>query len=133
VRSAGLLLTGGASRRLGVPKTDLLLDGERLVDRAARLLVTVCDPVIEVGPGLSGLRAVREDPPGEGPLAAFAAGAAALAADGHRGTVLALAVDLPFVETPLLAWLAARPGHGTVVPRVDGIPQTLCARYGPTA
>ena len=101
-------MTGGASSRLGAPKAEL-------------------------GPGLSGLTAVREDPPGEGPLAAFAAGTAALAAAGHGGVVLALAVDLPFVEPPLLDWLAARPGDATVVPRVDGMPQTLCARYAPTA
>jgi molybdopterin-guanine dinucleotide biosynthesis protein A len=129
VRIAGLLLTGGASKRLGAPKATLLRDGERLVDRGMRLLGEVCDPVLEVGPGYGGLGAVQEDPPGAGPLAALAAGGAALRAEGHDGNVLVLAVDLPMIETTLLAWLATHPGPGAVVPRVEGMPQSLCARY----
>jgi len=128
--TAGLLLTGGASSRLGVDKAELRRDGERLADRNARLLASVCAVTVEVGPGASDLPAVREDPPGSGPLAALVAGAAALAVQGVEGPVLVLGVDLPFVERTLLAWLAGQPGSGTVVPRVDGSPQPLCARYG---
>ncbi len=126
---AGLLLTGGASARLGAPKAELRRDGERLADRAARLLVAVCAPALEVGPGASPLPAVREDPPGGGPLAAVAAGAAALRAGGVDAPVLVLAVDLPFVDEALLRWLAETPAPGTLVPRVGGAPQSLCARY----
>ena len=115
---------------MGVDKAELRREGERLVDRAARVLTTVCDPVLEVGPGRSALPAVREQTPGEGPLVALVAGAAALEARGATGPVLLLAVDLPFVESPLLAWLADRPGTGTVVPVARGEPQPCCARYG---
>jgi molybdopterin-guanine dinucleotide biosynthesis protein A len=132
-RVAGVLLSGGASRRLGEPKAELLRDGERLADRAARVLTAVCDPVVEVGPGYSSLRVVREDPPGDGPLAGFAAASAALTAMGHHGPVIVLAVDLPFVEIPLLAWLAAQSGSASVVPRIAGVAQSLCARYSPEA
>jgi molybdopterin-guanine dinucleotide biosynthesis protein A len=128
--TAGLLLTGGASTRLGVDKAELRRDGERLADRTARLLAAVCTVAVEVGPGASDLPAVREDPPGSGPLAALVAGADALARRGVEAPVLVLGVDLPFLERPLLEWLAGRPGSGTVVPRVDGSPQPLCARYG---
>jgi len=124
-----LLLTGGASRRLGVDKAELRRDGERLADRAARLLATACRPALEVGPGASPLPAVREDPPGAGPLAAVAAGGAALHARRVEQPVLVLAVDLPFLDTPLLRWLADHPAPGAVVPRVDGVAQPLCARY----
>lgn len=124
---AGLLLTGGSSRRMGTDKATLDVGGERLVDRAVRVLCAVCDPVLEVGPGVSGLRVVREDPPGAGPLAALVAGAAALQVE-H---VLLLAVDLPFVSAPLLALIADWPGDGAVVPVVGGRPQHVCARYGP--
>jgi len=127
--TAGLLLTGGGSSRLGVPKAELRRAGERLADRGARVLDVVCAPAIEVGPGYSPLPAVREDPPGGGPLAAVVAGAAALAERGVTGPVLALAVDAPFVEVELLAWLAAHPVPGSVVPRVAGRAQPLCARY----
>lgn len=127
---AGLLLTGGASRRLGVAKATLLLDGERLVDRVARVLEGIATTVVEVGPGYSNLAAVREEPPGSGPLAALVAGAAALGArdDGARA-VLVLAVDLPFVDAAVLEWLASHPASRTVVPIVGGRPHPLCARY----
>src|SRR5438105_8578446 len=130
---AGLLLTGGASRRMGRDKALLEVDGQRLVDRAAALLAAVADPVVEVGPGWSGLPAIREEPPGSGPLAALGAGAAALRTAGHEGPVLVLAVDMPRVSVELLRLLARRAGPGTAVPRADGHPQPLCARYGPAA
>jgi molybdopterin-guanine dinucleotide biosynthesis protein A len=126
---AGLLLTGGASARLGVAKSELRRAGERLADRGARLLAAVCTPTLEVGRGVTTLPAVCEDPPGAGPLAAVVAGADALAARGVAGPVLVLAVDLPFVDAPLLRWLADHPAPGTVVPVVAGVPQSLCARY----
>jgi molybdopterin-guanine dinucleotide biosynthesis protein A len=89
--------------------------------------------VLEIGPGWSALPAVREEPPGSGPLAAVAAGAAALRTGGHDGPVLVLAVDMPFVTVELLRLLATRPGPATAVPRAGGHPQVLCARYGPEA
>ena len=133
VKCAGLLLTGGASRRMGADKALLEVDGQRLVDRAAAALRAVADPVLEVGPGFSALPAVREDPPGTGPLAAVATGAAALRAAGHDGPVIVLAVDMPFVTVELLRLLATRAGPATAVPRAAGHPQVLCARYGPDA
>jgi molybdopterin-guanine dinucleotide biosynthesis protein A len=127
---AGVLLTGGASRRMGTDKATLVVNGETLAARAARVLSEVCDPVIEVGSGVSGLPAVREDPPGAGPLVALLAGVGAL---GSPRMVLLLACDLPFVEAPVLRLLADWPGSGTVVPVVDGRFQYACARYGPAA
>ena len=128
---AGLLLTGGASTRMGTDKALVEIGGRRLVDRAAAALAQVADPVLEVGPGWSAFPAVREDPPGTGPLAAVAAGVAALRAGGHDGPVIVLAVDMPFVTADLLRLLATRPGPETAVPRAGGHPQVLCARYGP--
>jgi molybdopterin-guanine dinucleotide biosynthesis protein A len=128
---AGVLLTGGASRRMGRDKALLVVDGRTLAERGAQLLSEVAAPVVEVGPGHSGLPAVREDPPGTGPLAALCAGAAELRRLGHDGAVLLLAVDMPFVTTALLRLLAGRPGAATAVPRDGGgRPQPLCARYG---
>jgi molybdenum cofactor guanylyltransferase len=128
---AGLLLTGGASRRMGTDKALIEVDGQRLVDRAAAVLRAVADPVVEVGPGWSGLPAVREDPPGSGPLAALSTGAAAVRAAGHDGSLLVLAVDMPRVGVDLLRLLAGRAGTATAVPRAGGHPQPMCARYGP--
>lgn len=130
---AGLLLTGGASRRMGSDKALLEVGGRRLAERATEVLEAVCHPVLEVGPGVSGLPAVRENPPGQGPLAALGAGAAELSRRAHAGPLILLAVDMPFVGVPLLRLLADRPGPATAVPVADGQPQPLCARYGPDA
>jgi molybdenum cofactor guanylyltransferase len=130
VKIAGVLLTGGASRRMHTDKASIVWRGETLAARAARVLGEVCEPVIEVGSGVSALAHVREDPPASGPLAALVAGARAM---GSLGPVMLLACDLPFVEAPVLRLLADRPGRGTVVPRVDGRLQFACARYGPDA
>lgn len=123
---AGILLTGGASRRMGTDKALIVIGGETLAARAATALARVCGRAVEVGPGVSGLAWVREEPPGTGPLAALVAGADALEA----APVLLLAVDLPSVEPPLLRLLAEWPGSGTVVPSAAGRLQYTCARYG---
>src|SRR5690242_17474300 len=127
---AGVLLTGGASSRMGTDKARLVVDGETLAARGARVLADVCDPVIEVGPGVSGLPAIEEEPRGGGPLVALLAGRGAL---GNPRAVVLLACDLPFVEPALLRLLVDRPGWGTVVPVVEGRFQYACARYGAAA
>ena len=71
---AGVLLTGGASSRMGTDKARLVVNGETLAAHAARVLSAVCDPVIEVGQGVTGLPAIQEDPAGAGPLVALVAG-----------------------------------------------------------
>jgi molybdopterin-guanine dinucleotide biosynthesis protein A len=129
---AALLLTGGASRRMGRDKATIPHPaGGTLAGRAAAALqVVVAGPVIEVGPGVSGLApSVPDAWPGAGPLAAAATGAGALAVRGWRGPALIVATDLPALDDSLLAWIAAHPAPGTVLPVVDGREQYLCARY----
>jgi molybdopterin-guanine dinucleotide biosynthesis protein A len=130
VTCAGIVLTGGASRRMHTDKAAIVWRGETLAARAARVLGAACDPVIEVGPGVTALRWVREEPPGGGPLAALVAGVDALST---RGPVLVLACDMPFVDVPVLQLLAHRAGDTTVVPVAGGRLQYTCARYGPAA
>lgn len=115
---------------MGVPKATLELDGERLADRTARALGTCCDPVLEVGPGYTALPAVREEPPGGGPLAALVAGADALAS---AGPVVVLACDLLFAAD-LVRRVATWTGEASVVPvDGDGVRQPVCARYSAPA
>lgn len=46
---AGAVLAAGAGRRMGTPKGELIVAGERLVDRAVRVLREAgCEPVIAV-------------------------------------------------------------------------------------
>ena len=131
--TAGLLLTGGASRRLGVDKARLVRGGVRLADHVAAIVRGVADPVLEVGSGASELRVVREDPAGAGPLVALAAGFAALdaldPAGMDAGVVLVVAVDQPALTAEVLTFLRDRPESGATVPVVAGRAQPLCARY----
>jgi molybdenum cofactor guanylyltransferase len=133
VECAGIVLTGGTSRRLGFDKATVMLGGETLAERAARVLGSVCSPVIEVGAGRTGLRCVREDPPGSGPLAALLAGADALRVDRAVDRVVLLGCDLVRIEPAVLRLLADWDGAATVVPIVAGRPQLVCARYGADA
>jgi molybdopterin-guanine dinucleotide biosynthesis protein A len=133
VAVAGLLLTGGASRRLGRDKTVVPVGGRPCAVVVGERLANVTSPAIEVGPGRSGLPAVVEKEPGQGPLAAIAAGWRVLVDRGHAGPCLVLACDLPRISVPLLRLLAGWAGEGTVVPVSEGVPQTLCARYSKEA
>jgi molybdenum cofactor cytidylyltransferase len=48
VKIAGIILSGGASRRMGTPKALLLIENETFLDRMIRLFSVVCDPIIVV-------------------------------------------------------------------------------------
>lgn len=118
---------------MGRDKATLVLGGERnCAETIASLLIQVADPVIEVGRGASGLRAVQDESPGAGPLAAVASGWHELKRLGHPGSVIVLATDLPFVSVAMLRFLAEFPGSASVVPIVDGHPQPLFARFAAT-
>lgn len=50
----GIVLAAGSGQRFGGPKQFALLGGERLVDRAVRLLAGICDPiVVALPPGVA--------------------------------------------------------------------------------
>ena len=108
---AGVLLTGGASRRMGFDKALVEVNGVPSAVRLAAALAEVTRPVFEVGPGRSGLPAVDEGTLGQGPLVAACAALPALRAAGHLGPVLLLACDLAFVTAADLALLARWPGR----------------------
>jgi molybdopterin-guanine dinucleotide biosynthesis protein A len=129
---AAIVLTGGASRRMGRDKASIRPPGwdRTFAQRTAGLVAAVAGPAVEVGPGRTFLAALSEDPPGAGPLAAVAAGWGALAAGGWRGPVLVVATDLPFLDLATLSWLAGHPTGASLVPICGGRPQPLCARYG---
>lgn len=129
MKVAGMLLTGGASRRLGVDKAGLDMGEGPLAERTARLLRSVADPAVEVGRGYTDLPLVAEPEPGQGPLAAVTFGWAELRRLSWPGPTLVLATDLPFLSQGLLLWLAGHPSERSVL-LFDGEQlQPLCARY----
>jgi molybdopterin-guanine dinucleotide biosynthesis protein A len=120
---AALVLAGGAGRRMGDPAKPLLPVGGVPMLRRVLDAVPAARPLIVVGPPElaaelpAGAVLTREDPPGGGPVAAVAAGAAHLP---HDGLVLVTAADLPFLTPTAVATLASRLG-----PSGAKDPQTL--------
>jgi molybdopterin-guanine dinucleotide biosynthesis protein A len=125
---------------MATDKAALVLDGERLVERAAHRLAVVADPVV-VAPGRRGRLGPLPWPEvddvdvdvdrGRGPLAGLAAALAA----SPVPLMAVVAVDLVDLDGALLAWLAQSwAGEDAVVP-VDerGRPQPLHAVYAAAA
>lgn len=127
---AAILLTGGASRRMGRDKSLLIVDGTTLAVRTAALLHLVVESAVEVGPGASGLPHFSEPTPGEGPLVAIVEGRRALREMGQDGAALVVACDMPLLSEGLLRFLVEWDSPGSVVPVVDRRPQPLCAKWG---
>ena len=119
---------------MGFDKTKVAIDGVPCAERTARLVARVVNVAVEVGPGHSFLPAVREEPPGTGPLAAVVAGHIWLGqvSPRTRGAVV-VAGDLPALNEVVLAMLADWPGEGSVVPVVEGRAQPLLARWSAEA
>ncbi|RAJ37657.1 molybdopterin-guanine dinucleotide biosynthesis protein A [Kitasatospora sp. SolWspMP-SS2h] len=133
-----VVAAGGAGRRLGgIDKPALTVGGRPLLDRVLAACADARE-VLVVGPERpterAGVRWLREDPPGGGPLAAVAAALPAVTAP----RVLLLAADLPFLDRPTVGrLLAALDGDGgpdgALLVDADGRDQPLAAAYRTTA
>ena len=127
----GVVLAGGASRRMGVDKAALTWTDTTLAHRAAAVLAEVCAEVVIAGPARlarAGLEAVADVFPGRGPLAGLHAG---LERAGGR-PIFALACDMPFVSAELVRYLVAAGGglkEGAWVAAGEGGTQSLCGVY----
>ena len=130
----GLILAGGASRRMGRDKALLRLGGATLLERAVALVREAGGEPLVVAPARpghdpAGIRRVDEGASGRaaGPLVALRHGLDACGTE----IAVALACDLPLVPASLLRHLAAGAGgeHQAVVPRSGGVLQVLAAAY----
>jgi len=125
------ILAGGASRRMGTDKSQLLIERQTFTERIAETLLQVADSVTLVGPVHSqvnsSLRTVPDVYPQWGALGGIHA---ALAACRHEWAIV-VACDLPFVTAELFSFLAnKRLDHDAVVPfQQDSRPQPLAALY----
>lgn len=128
----GLVLAGGHSTRMGVDKATLVVDGQRMVDRAVTTLAEVCGQVL-VATGTRTIDAldveqVHDD--GTGPLAGIVAGLRRC----PTPLLAVLAVDMPAASGEVLRELAAQwTGEAGVAPRVGGVVQPLHAVYSAVA
>ena len=138
--AAAIVLAGGSGRRLGgVDKAALELAGSTLLDRAL-VAVRAASPVVVVGPARQlpdGVLGTQEEPPGGGPVAAVAAGLAALTDSLLPGAdlVVVLACDMPFVDQVAVdslvdaAQAAGPAADGAAFVDADGRRQHLAAAY----
>lgn len=140
----GLLLAGGKSSRMGRDKASLISgpSGETWAQRALGLLRPHCGSVYlslrqeqPVPAGGEGVPVLRDAPGAVGPLAGILAALREL----PEVAWLVLACDLPKVHAGLLTRLIT---HYSKIPNQpflayasahDGLPEPLCAIYGPTA
>ncbi len=114
---AGIILSGGASRRMGTPKALLRFQNETFLDRLIRVFSAVCDPIVVVvgehadrirsgiERGRDVLFALNPDPE-RGMLSSLQCGLALVPA-GAEGAMF-LPVDHPHIEISTIETLAAR-------------------------
>jgi molybdopterin-guanine dinucleotide biosynthesis protein A len=91
------ILSGGASRRMGLPKASLLLpDGRSMIETIRDGLETLCEQVVLVGQpfGLRGHQVIDDEQPDCGPLAGIEALLRCDVADRY----LVVPCDMPSLE-----------------------------------
>jgi len=135
--TAGIVLAGGRSSRMGTPKAALEWHGSTLLRRTVGILARVADgPVVVVRapgqslPGLPAAIGVVDDPrEGLGPVQGLAAGLAAVA--GQAEIAFVCSTDLPFLHPAFARRVlrAAADGADVGLPVARGYPQPLAAAY----
>jgi molybdenum cofactor guanylyltransferase len=135
--TAGIVLAGGRSSRMGSPKAALEWHGSTLLRRVTGIVGRAVDgPVVvvrapgqELPPLAAGVEVVDDAREGRGPLQGLAAGLAAL--EGRAGAVYVSSTDVPLVHPAFVrAVAAALEGDVDVaLPMVHGYPQPLAATY----
>ena len=134
----GLVLAGGASRRMHTDKAALQYDGQSQLQRAFTLLSKVCEKTFI---------SVRKDQTGDAARAAFPqivdihedtgplAGIHAAQTQYPHAAWLIMACDLPFVDEGTLRYLSAQrdPSRAATAFRSthDDLPEPLCAIWEP--
>ncbi|MBL8799895.1 MAG: molybdenum cofactor guanylyltransferase [Planctomycetia bacterium] len=103
MRTGGIILCGGRSRRMGQPKAWLPFGNELMLPRVARLLGEVTSPVVvvaavgqDVPPLPASVSVVRDEQDDRGPLQGLAAGLAALM--GRVDAAFLSACDVPLLQ-----------------------------------
>lgn len=134
-KPAAIILCGGRSQRMGMPKAWLTLEGETLLARVVRIASTAAAPVVVVAAPDQALPEVnapvvlvRDPVPDLGPLQGIAAGLAALPPAVEL--VYAAAVDAPFLEPAWIGRLAELiGGHDVATPWIDERRHPLASLY----
>jgi molybdenum cofactor guanylyltransferase len=135
--SAGVVLAGGRSSRMGTPKAALEWHGSTLLRRTVGILARAAGgPVVVVRasgqelPELPhGIEIVDDPREGQGPVQGIAAGLAAL--EGRAEAAFVSSTDLPFLHPAFVRRVlrAVHDGADVALPVARGYPQPLAAAY----
>lgn len=130
----GFILVGGASRRMGQDKAQLLLGSQTVLEHVAQELAAATSSVTLVGAQQAyqslSLPKVADVHEKWGALGGIHAALSA----GRSDWILVVACDLPFITRELFARLHTRISQSVdaVVPvQPDGLLQPICALYRP--
>jgi molybdopterin-guanine dinucleotide biosynthesis protein A len=135
VTIGGIVLCGGKSTRMGVPKATLPFGAETMLQRVVRLLGTVVSPVIVVAareqplPALpDDVKVTRDEREARGPLEGIRAGLSALPASIDAAYITSC--DVPLLVPAFVERMIELMGdHDIAVMEVDGFPHPLSAIY----
>lgn len=126
---SGIILAGGASRRMGQDKAGLRLMGKTLLQRQADKLHTLgIQDVMLSGadcPDLPGARVIPDESPGKGPLG----GLHACLRSARNPSCLVVSVDTPLIPAATLAHLCRAHRAGVTVLRHAGQEEPLLGVY----
>jgi molybdenum cofactor guanylyltransferase len=133
--TAGIVLCGGQSTRMGRPKAWLPFGGELMLPRVVRLLSEVVSPIVEVAapdqevpPLPAGVEITRDEEKGRGPLQGLLAGLHALR--GRADAAYLSSCDVPFLQPAFVRRLIDLLGdHLICVPKVGDYHHPLAAVY----
>ena len=137
--SAGIILCGGKSERMGRSKPLLPFGDEVLLERVTRTLTEVVSPLIVVAsPGQSlpdfsaEIEVVYDRQPGCGPLEGLAMGLEAIPKTAESAFVTGC--DTPFIKPLFIKRiLALLDDYAVAIPKADGRYHPLCAAFSKKA
>lgn len=131
--TAGLVLCGGRSSRMGRPKPWLPFGDELMLPRVVGVLAEAVAPIVVVAglgqalpPLPKAIRVARDEQEGRGPLQGLAAGLKALS--GQADAAFVSSCDVPFLKPAFVRrMIELLDGHDIAVPFVGGRPHPLSA------
>jgi len=126
MKVTAIILAGGKNQRLGKAKATQIIGGKSIVERVIERLKPLASQILIVtAAGQTDLLLRLKDDadfltdlfPGYGPLGGIYTGLAA----SHNSHSIAVACDMPFLNTKLLGYMVEQAGDfDVVVPRLDG-------------
>ena len=127
----GVVLAGGTSVRMGMPKCGLILGGRTMLERAVQRMLRLSPLVVVAGSAgvaiPSGVRVVQDARSGTGPLGGIHAALLA-----SRDDCAVVACDMPFFSIELLEYMADESrGKDAAVVRIGEYWEPLHAIYRP--